>query len=261
MNINTSNNKTQKFKHSGALGDLIYSLPVVKHFGGGEFYLHLNQMAWIGQHYYGSLPDPFHKDRMTLQDYNYMQSFMQAQSYITQFDTLTPDREITHNLDKFRPLFVGHPTNYIDLYAQVFGIVECLSDQPWLTAPDPKPISGRPIVINRTERWIPPTPNPQWGQWRAQGWADQAVFVGLRHEYQKFQADTGWTSLPWVETPTMLDLANVIAGASMFIGNQSSALALAIGLGVADIRCEARTDMPLERNECYFPRMTNVVYF
>ena len=59
----------------------------------------------------------------------------------------------------------------------------------------------------------------------------------------------------------MLDLANVIAGADTFIGNQSSALALAIGLGVANIHCEARTDMPLTRNECYFPRMTNVAYF
>ena len=259
---NTSNNKTQKFKHSGALGDLIYSLPIVRHLGGGEFYLHLNQMAWIGQHYYGSPPAPFHQGRMTLQDYNYMQSFMQAQSYITQFDTLTPDREITHNLDKFRPLFVGHPTNYIDLYAQVFGISECLSDQPWLTVPRTRGLpGGRDTVINRTERWIPPTPNPQWALWRAQGLEDRAVFVGLKQEYLKFQADTGWTSLPWIETPTMLDLAEVIAGADTFIGNQSSALAMAIGLGVPNIHCEARTDMPLTRNECYFPLMTNVAYF
>ena len=34
-----------KFKHSGTLGDIIYSLPIVKYFGGGEFYLHLHQIA------------------------------------------------------------------------------------------------------------------------------------------------------------------------------------------------------------------------
>jgi len=261
MTNNNNNNKILRFKHSGALGDLIYALPVVKHFGGGEFYLHLGQMDWIGMYYYGSAPNPFHQGRMTAQDYNYMQSFMRAQDYITEFDAFSPEREITHNLDRFRPAFVGHPTNYIDLYAQVFGIDQPLANQPWLTVPAPRPIPGRPIVINRTERWIPPTPGAQWAEWRSQGWADQAVFVGLENEYQKFQADTGWTTTPWVATPTMLDLAQVIAGASMFIGNQSSALALAIGLGVADIRCEARKDMPLERNECYFPQMQNVEYF
>lgn len=251
----------KKFKHSGALGDLIYSLPIVQHLGGGEFYLHLNQMDWIGQHYYGAAPNPFHQGRMTLKDWNYMQSFMLAQPYIKAFDVMTPSTEITHNLDRFRPAFVGHPTNYIDLYAQTFNITEPLSNKPWLTAPAPRVIPGRPIVINRTERWIPPSPGTAWDQLRDQGWADQSVFVGLEQEYEKFQADTGWTNTPWEETPTMMDLANVIAGGSVFMGNQSSALSLAIGLGVADIRVEARKDMPLNRNECYFPQMSNVVYF
>ena len=253
-------NKILKFKHSGALGDLVYSLPIVQHLGGGEFYLHLNQMAWIGQHYYGAPPNPFHQGRMTPQDYDYMQSFMLAQPYISAFDTMSPEREITHNLDRFRPAFVGHPTNYIDLYAQTFNITEPLSNRPWLTVPSIELLPrGRTIVINRTERWIPPTPGPMWAELRRSGAEEQAVFVGLRHEYQKFQADTHW-SLPWIETPTMLDLARVIAGAAQFIGNQSSALAMAIGLGVPSILCEARTDMPLSRNECYFPQMTNVQY-
>ena len=251
----------KKFKHSGALGDLIYSLPIVQHLGGGEFYLHLNQMDWIGQHYYGALPNPFHQGRMTTKDYDYMQSFMLAQPSISAFDTMSPEREITHNLDRFRPSFVGHPTNYIDLYAQTFNITEPLSNRPWLTVPSIELLPrGRTIVINRTERWIPTTPGPVWAELRRSGAEAQAVFVGLRHEYQKFQADTHW-SLPWIETPTMLDLAQVIAGAAQFIGNQSSALAMAIGLGVPSILCEARTDMPRDRNECYFPKMTNVVYF
>jgi hypothetical protein len=58
----------------------------------------------------------------------------------------------------------------------------------------------------------------------------------------------------------MLELASVIAGADQFIGNQSVALSLAIGLGV-NYACEARQDLPLERNECYFPQHPNGDYF
>ena len=250
-----------KFKHSGAFGDLIYSLPVVKHFGGGEFYLHLNQIDWIGQYYYGSAPNPFHQGRLTAQDFEYMKSFMEAQEYITKFTVMTPQTEISHNLDRFRPVFVGHPGNYVDIYADVFRIDDrdTLRNTPWLTVPNPKPIPGRPIVINRTERWIPPELGPQWATWTEMEMYKEAVFVGLPNEYKKFKQDTGW-DLPYQETKTMLELAEVIAGCDNFIGNQSQALALAIGLGV-DVACEYRVDLPIERNECYFPNLERIEYF
>jgi hypothetical protein len=59
----------------------------------------------------------------------------------------------------------------------------------------------------------------------------------------------------------MLELAQYIAGADLYIGNQSQGLALAIGLGVEQVCCEARVDMPLARNECYFPDIARVAYF
>jgi hypothetical protein len=252
------------FKHSGALGDLIYSLPIVKHFGPGEFYLHLNQMDWIGQHYYGAKPTAFHQGRMTQGDFEYMKTFMEAQQYITKFDVLDPKTtEITHNLDRFRPVFVGHPANYIDIYSNVFGLdkedATVAATQPWLTVPTPVKIPGKTTVINRTRRWIPPTPGPAWAQLKEQI-EHQSVFVGLEDEYRAFCQDTGW-DIPFHPTGDMLALASVIAGAECFVGNQSQAYALAVGLGVEEIYCEARVDMPLERNECYFPLRTNIQYF
>ena len=113
------------FKHSGTLGDLIYSLPIVRYLNGGKFYLHLNQVDWIGKYYYGADPNPFHQGRMTMQDFNFMESFMKAQDYIESFQPLDPRTvEITHNLDRFRAPFVGHPGNYVDLYANVFGLAD-----------------------------------------------------------------------------------------------------------------------------------------
>lgn len=252
----------KKFKHSGAAGDLLYSLAIVRQLGGGQFYLHLNQMDWIGQHYYGSKPVPYHQGRMTVDDFNYLHDFMLAQDYIVSFDTLGPSTEITHNLDRFRPLFVGHPTNYLDIYANAFNLTPEAQAQvnstPWLRVAQPRPIPGRPIVINRTARWVPPSPGPVWGELR-DTLESQAVFVGLATEYESFQQEMG-LSIPHCPTATMNDLAEIIAGAETFIGNQSQALALAVGLGVEDIVCEARVDLPLERNECWFPRMQNIRY-
>lgn len=246
------------------MGDLIYSLALVKHFGGGEFYLHLNQMNWIGQHYYGSLPAPFHRDRLNESDFEFMREFMEAQTYITKFAPLDAKTEITHNLDRFRPSFVGHPGNYVDVYAAAFGITDqgtqaLIRNTPWLTVPQPRDLEGRTTVINRTERWLPPKLSPVWAEWRDKGLEDQCVFVGLEPEYELFGKATGW-SIPYVPTKNLLDLASVIAGAQRFVGNQSQALALAVGLGV-NFYCEARQDLPLERNECYFPEHPNGHYF
>lgn len=249
----------KKFKHSGAFGDLIYSLSLVNHLGGGEFYLHLNQIDWIGYHYYGSKPNPVHQGRLTESDYEFMKNFMLDQPYIKHFSIMTDQTEITHNLDRFRPAFVGHPSNYIDLYAVTFGIRDpeqhrVMRNTPWLSVTTPKRIAR--TVINRTNRWLPPQLSPAWSE---SDWSKDAVFIGLANEYQDFVRATGY-DIEHYPTHTMLDMAEVIAGADLFIGNQSSALALAIGLG-KDFWCERRTDLPIERNECYFPNHPNGNYF
>lgn len=253
------------YKHSGTIGDLIYSLALVKHFGGGEFYLHLNQVDWIGMHYYGNRPTPFHQGRMTLSDYEFLRDFMMVQEYITNFKILDTSSEISHNLDKFRPLFVGHPTNYINTYCMAFGITDqevqqAISDGPWLTVPNPKSISDKPYVINRTARgFTAPGKNPKWDLLKDQGADQKSIFVGLPEEYQAFKDLTSW-NIDYYPTATLLELAEVIAGCQFFIGNQSSALTLAQGLRIP-YSFEARNDLPIERNESYFPNHEDGSYF
>ena len=247
------------FKHSGAVGDLIYSLPVVKHFGGGDFYLHLNQLDWIGQHYYGAAPNPFHQGRLTERDFEYMQDFMLAQEYIGDFKILDPKTDaITHNLDKFRVPFVGHPGNYVDIYADCFNIIDrdTLRNTAWLTVPKSNPVAR--CVVNRTQRWKADPAPDKWKELVAQ-YNGQVVFVGLPDEHEKFEKEIG-CSIPYYPTNTMLELASVVAGAELFLGNQSQCLALAVGLG-KEFYCELRRDLPKERNECYFPDRIGANWF
>jgi ADP-heptose:LPS heptosyltransferase len=253
------------FKHSGTLGDIVYGLALMKHFGGGEFYLHLGQVDWITQHYYGGAPDPFHQGRMTQKDLEFMQDFFLAQDYITKCEAMTPTTEITHNLDRFRPLFVGHPANYIVTYCMAFGVTDAIDqaeivEGPWLSVPNPKVIEGKPYVVNRTPRgFTPPGCNPAWTQWREDGVDEQSIFVGLPEEYEEFKKLTGW-KLDYYPTKTMLELAEVIAGAEQFLGNQSVALSMAQGLRTP-YAYETRRDLPMERNESYFPTHQNGNYF
>jgi hypothetical protein len=99
-----------------------------------------------------------------------------------------------------------------------------------------------------------------WQHYREQGVEQQAYFLGLESEYQLFQQQTGW-QIPWVETRTMQDLAERIRAAEIFIGNQSQCYALAVALGVEEIHLETRRDLPLDRNECYFPHIERVVSY
>lgn len=256
------------FCHSGTAGDLIYSLPLVQHFGGGEFYIHLNQIEWMSQHYYNApLPEGhFHKGRMNERDFELMRGLLEAQPYITKVGILDPSTTaVTHNLDRFRDLFVRHPGNYVDVYSTTFGITsdaekEELRGTPWITVPDYKTVEGRDIAINRTARWLPPRPSPIWTDWKEQGVEDRAFFLGLPEEHHAFQQATGW-NIPYQPTKDLLELAQYIAGAKVFIGNQSVALSIAIGFGHDDIWCEARRDLPIERNECYFPQQHGLNYF
>ena len=248
------------FKHSGTTGDLIYSLPIVRQFGGGDFYLHLDQINWIGQHYYGSPPQGYHQGRMNQGDFEFLRDFMLYQDYITSFEPYDNETSIRYNLDRFRKPFVGHPGNYVDLYCDVFGIddKEILRTTPWLTAPYDQQFKGK-VIINRTGRWVPSELNMVWTKWREAGLDANTLFIGLPHEYEQFIQQTGWAT-EYLPCKTLLDQATAINSAELFIGNQSAALAIAIGLG-QHFRCEARRDLPLDRNECYFPDQPRGSYF
>jgi hypothetical protein len=203
---------------------------------------------------------------MNAKDFEFIKDFMRAQKYITKFDVLDPKTsQITHNLDRFRPPFVGHPGNYVDIYADVFNlktsdIKEHLRNTIWLTVPTSKVIEGRDIMINRTTRWLPPTISPIWNDWKQQGLEARSFFVGLPDEYVAFKQQIGW-NIPHQPVLTLLEMAQYIQGVEVFIGNQSAGLSVAIGLGKDDIWCEARRDMPIERNECYFPKRDGLHYF
>lgn len=98
------------------------------------------------------------------------------------------------------------------------------SHEPWLKVkPSPK-TSGR-IVINRTARY-----RNDWFQWGiiVEHYRHRLLFVGLEHEWREFIGHHGYVE--FAPTKNMLEVAELIAGSELFIGNQSCANACAEGL-------------------------------
>ena len=250
------------YKHSGTFGDLIYSLSVVKKMGGGTLLVALENIErCVAQ--YGYRPDevdPMHRGRFTFDDYQLLKPLLRRQTYINDVGTWTPGTpEPDIDLDRFRGvLFRGFEGNYVEAYHRTFGLPFTQEgyDETWLEA-DAKKIA--PVVINRTSRYRCPQGTGTWQNLLEQANISQnGVFVGTQDEHEDFVRSTGF-SVQYYAVQDFKELADVIAGADLFMGNQSAAYAIAMGLGKSSV-LETIKIKPLQNNECYFPR-SNCQYF
>ena len=252
----------KSYKHSGTFGDLIYSLAVVKKMGAGRIDLAIGNIEnCVAQ--YGYRPDEvdvMHRGRFTEQDYELLAPFLNRQSCVLDTAKWYPgNAEPDVDLDRFRGvLFRGFEGNYVQAYHLTFGLPFVPQDlqDPWLEA---DPIRVAPVVINRTARYRCPRGTGTWQNLLAEvDIVKNGVFVGNVNEHEDFVRQTGF-AVPYYETKDFKHLADVIAGADLFVGNQSAAYAIAAGLG-KDTVLETIKIKPLQNNECYFPR-PNSQYF
>jgi len=250
------------FKHSGTFGDLIYGLSVVKKMGGGTVAVAMNNIEnCVAQ--YGYRPDevdPMHRGRFNEKDYDLLAPFLNRQDYISNVQKWYSGwEEPDVDLDRFRGvLFRGFEGNYVQAYHMTFSLPFRAEDlqESWLEA-DPKTIA--PIVVNRTFRYRCPDGTGTWQN--ILGEADivkNGVFVGNKDEHEDFVRLTGF-AIPYYPVQDFKELADVIAGADLFMGNQSAAYSIAMGLGKSSV-LETIKIKPLHNNECYFPR-DNCQYF
>lgn len=188
---------------SGCLGDIIYSLPSVKALGAGRYYY--DNRRWTAP---------------LLSKVRNILPLLEAQPYITGVSQHNGEL-IDHDFSTFRfgGLRYGEPI--IHRQARWVRAKVDLSS-PWLTV---TPSSQAEIVIARCARWqgfIFP-----WKELVRQ-LGSRMIFVGLRAEYESFTMEFG--PVAYFPTQDLLHAAAVIAGADLFIGSQSSPLAIAEGL-------------------------------
>lgn len=98
------------------------------------------------------------------------------------------------------------------------------SDKPWLTATPSEKTNGR-VVIARSDRYR--NPYMPWAK-IVEFYADRLIFIGTPNEHISFCND--WGKVEYLPTKDLLEVAEAIAGSLLFIGNQSSPMAVCEGL-------------------------------
>lgn len=212
------------FHHSGDAGDVIYSLPVVQALGGGVMFFS------VDNRYPHPKPTRWSQNGGSPGWVSNLAPLLEAQPYVWRAlytHGLPFSTDIDFNV--FRQSYrTPNPDNWESLFRlqqKPFGLT-LPEDKPWLTVNNPRPIEGKPIVVNRTARFQNDAfPWPRLVKEHGK----QMQFVGDKTEHGYFCQKFGFVE--YTETANLLQVAELIAGAKVFIGNQSAPLAIALGLG------------------------------
>jgi hypothetical protein len=255
------------FRHSGKLGDIIYSLPAVKSLGGGSYFV-------------DHRTEYLRKPPLGKQAAKMMTDLLLTQHYI-QHAALYDGQPVTCDLDRFREIAVGvHFFNGVRaqtnrITGMLFGGLaeqtraqlipkieidlpqchwECAAlpgkanVEPWLSGINKKRVAD--IVICKTNR------HPGKLEWNVlRPFAQKAVFIGFETEHVAFSCSH--FLVEFYKATDLVDLAEVIAGAKLFVGNQCFGLALADAMSlprVVEVWDESPNRMSAMNAHCVLTR-------
>jgi hypothetical protein len=201
------------YRHAGDLGDILAGLPVIRYFGGGILYIEAA---------------PYTRQFLTPDKWCGIDLLLKQQPYIV--DVLPwQSQRANVNLNDFRanmfrvlrkPDSQVRQKSLVDWQLEAHGVPYTEKDKAWLSV-EPDPVAA--VVINRTGPGRAPHHvyhNPYFPWHRVwQKYRGNAVFIGTPEEHRVFCATCG--DLPYYPTKDLYEAARVIAGAELFVGNQS----------------------------------------
>ena len=154
------------------------------------------------------------------------------------------------DFSSFRNRYQPH-RNLAVQQAEAIGVQ--ISLDPWLTIPNPTQ-HNRPVIA-RTHRYH----NSLFPWRKLLSVFTSPIFVGLPNEHKTFT--DSYSDAEFVETKDMLELARVIAGASIVLSNQTAAWWIAAGIGKPTIQESYLTDLNsvIERPNLFYSRSASEI--
>jgi hypothetical protein len=201
------------FFHSGATGDIIFSLPTIKAMGGGTLQI-----------------TNFDKQRSES-----IKKLIELQPYINEV-IITDGYVGGIDLNRFRE-HAANNVNLVEAHFRGQGIpIDPTWKEGWLTLPEVKITNKSSYsIINRTTNYA--DPNFNWAKEveYLKTISDKVFFIGYKSEWELFNSKFG-TDVEFIEVD-FLEGAYLIKNAVMFTGCYSAWSTIAMGLGI-DYRLE-----------------------
>ena len=222
------------FLHSGHLGDIINSLPLIKEISKNKkcnLFIELNKLIPLHAQ---NLDHPFGKYYLSESSVKKILPLLSKQNYIKKVD-IFKNQEIDINLNLFREFAINFNIDSVRWYFHITGIQVDLSD-PYLSVEPHEKIKNK-IVIHRTFRH-----RNQFINYKFLENYNNLIFLGTKDEYEDLKQDV--KNLEIYDCKDYLDMARVIKSCKFFIGNQSVAYPMAEALKVPRI-LEAEPNFPV----------------
>jgi len=193
------------FISDGAMGDSIYSLPTVITFGGGCYkFTKYNQ-------------------------YDFLRTLLLSQPYILDVYWYDIHNKYLNEYDlrQYRKITKADPTLHLALcHAKIFNVKINISDK-WLFGIEPKRIDNLDIIVNVSPRYHTDPISIDYKILK--DYENKILFVGKNSEFKNFYTNYD-IKCEHYKCINALEIAQIIAGCKLFIGNQSLCFAVAEAL-------------------------------
>jgi hypothetical protein len=220
-------NKPLSYAMSGDLGDIIYSMRTCHQLNDPNSTYYIVDRPFT---------KPWNQARLDA-----LVPLMEAQPYLGRVVYEEPKESLTHDFIDFRRGALTYSISLADIHATWVGI-KLNPYTPWLKVNPSNEMNGK-VIVHKSPRYA----NPKF-PWRAMAdkFGDRMVAVGVEDELHVLVSALG-RQVPLRKTSSYLELAELMAGCDLFIGNQSSPCAIALGLGIPTVQ-----ETSLRQPDCMF---------
>ena len=226
------NNRELSFLHSGHMGDIVYSLPVIKELSKNHkcnLFIQINKPMVVKYQNHPS-KNVFLDKRIV----DLLLPLLKKQSYLNSVNIYN-NENIDINLDLFRDIPINIRFHSIRWYAHITGVYPNMENS-FLSAEEHGSIKNK-IVIVRTERY-----RNEYVNYKFLKNTENLLCVGLKSEFEELKKEIH--QLEFYECKDFYEMAQIIKSCKFFLGNLCFAYSVAEGLKVPRL-LEASPDFPV----------------
>jgi len=229
---NIKNNKELSFLHSGHLGDIIYSLPVIKELSKThlcKLYIQINKPMPV--HYHNHPSGKVFLDKRIV---DLVLPLLRNQSYLKSVN-IYDNEKIDVNLDLFREIPINVRFHSIRWYSHITGVH--VNMEPSFLSVKPHNSIKNKIIIVRSPRY-----RNEYINYKFLKNTKNLLCIGLKSEFEDIKKEIN--ELEYYDCKDFLEMAEIIKSSKFFIGNLCFAYSIAEGLKIPRL-LEASPDFPV----------------